>query len=435
VTDGPTAHPAGTRNKIFYSFGQFGVGVYNGFNNAIIGLYILGFTTNPFLIGYLSNTRTIEGVVIQPLVGRWSDRMVNPLGRRRPFLLVCIPLSVFFLALIPTVGHGVSRNLALPLIVVTIVLFSITWNMAADPYQSLMVDITQPGERPVFNSILALISLVGQAVILVYAALASLKKNNIPAPVFYACAAFLLLSFAVVFFGVREPRWAAETAEKETRIPFRVYVSEMRDFREAFKLLVSVFFLWSGLNPIIPYLTVFTVNVMHVHKAEALVVYMTVILSAGLFAYPFGLLARRFGTRRMIVLGTVLLIAAAIGGTIAPTYLSLFPVAVLAGCGFSATTALTYPYLSQLVPASRIGVFTGLQSAFSAVALPLSVGAAALLIEHWGYRVIFPLLAVMMVVDIAILLSIDEEAARQQVQRVEEMEGTAGLPGSAIVAP
>jgi Na+/melibiose symporter-like transporter len=127
------------------------------------------------------------------------------LGRRRPFILFGIPISVFFLAVIPAVGHA-NHHAALPLIIVSVILFSISWNIAGDPYQALMVDITTEHERSTYNAILSVISLVGQVVILLYASFASLKKNTIPDLVFYACAAFLLLSYAVVFLGVREPR-------------------------------------------------------------------------------------------------------------------------------------------------------------------------------------------------------------------------------------
>jgi Na+/melibiose symporter-like transporter len=423
-----------TRQKVFYSFGQFGNGVYNGFNNAILSLFVSSFTSNAFIIGYLSNTRTIEGVVIQPLVGRWSDRMVNPLGRRRPFILYAIPVSVFFLLLVPIVGHA-GQHRALPLLIGTIILFSISWNIAGDPYQALMVDITPENERSVYNAILSVISLVGQVVILLYASFASLKKNNIPDPVFYACAGFLLLSYAVVFFGVREPKAAVTMAKVEERIPLRVYISELRKFRDAFKLLVSIFFLWTGLNAVIPYLTVFTKDVMKVNDAHALWIYLTVILTAGIFAYPFGRLGSRYGNRRFIALGTVLMIGAGILGTVVPTYPLLFPVAFLAGCGFSSTTALTYPYLSELVPGTKIGVFTGLQTAFSAVAVPLSVGLTALLIHFFGYRSIFGMLTVMMVFDVLFLLSIDESAAKLQVRRVEDEEqfiSTQTAPAPAI---
>jgi Na+/melibiose symporter-like transporter len=410
-----------TRQKILYSFGQLGTGAYNGFNNAILNLFVSGFTGNPFIIGYLGNTRTVEGVVIQPLVGRWSDRTAGRLGRRRPFILVGVPISIAFLLLIPLFGHA-GRSLALPLIAASIILFSITWNVAGDPYQSLMVDITPPEQRSLFNAILSVISLLGQVVFVAFAAIAALKKNDIPIPVFYVCAAILLGAFAVVFFGVREPARATEQARREEAIPLRVYLEEMRVFREAFKLLLSVFFLWTGLNAILPFITIFPIKIVHASKSQALIVYVVMILAAAVCAYPFGRLAGRFGNRRLIAIGTGLLILAALWGLVVPSYVWLFPLAVLAGAGFSATTALTYPYLSQLVPGSRIGVFTGLQTAFSAVAVPVSVVVTGALIERFGYRSIFAMLAAMMVIDVLVLLSIDERAAADQVKRVEHEE-------------
>jgi Na+/melibiose symporter-like transporter len=418
--------PSSFRQKAFYSFGQFGNGVYNGLNNAIMGLFVSAFTGNAFIIGYLSNTRTIEGVIIQPIVGRWSDRSTSRLGRRRPFILFGIPLSVLFLALIPLAGHA-GHHWALPLIIVSIILFSITWNIAGDPYQALMIDITPERERSLFNAILSVIALVGQVAILLYASMASIKKNNIPDPVFYLCAGFLLVTYAVVFFGVREPREAVTQAHVEDKIPLRVYVEEMHTFKESLKLLVSIFFLWTGLNAILPYLTVFTKHVMHVDNSHAIRIYLVIILASAIAAYPFGRLGSRYGNRPFIVLGTVLMIGAGIGGTFAPSYNWLYPVAILAGVGFSSTTALTYPYLSQLVPGSKMGVFTGLQAAFSSVAVPISVGVTSLLISHFGYRSIFAMLTVMMVVDVLVLLSIDEDAARRQVQSVQNAEERHGL--------
>jgi MFS family permease len=201
-----------------------------------------------------------------------------------------------------------------------------------------------------------------------------------------------------------------------------VYLREMRVFKEAFKLLLSIFCLWTGLNAILPFLTIFPTKVVGASKSQSLLVYMAMILVAAACAYPFGRLAGRHGERKLIVLGTVLLILAALWGLVVPSYIWLFPLAVLAGAGFSATTALTYPYLSKLVPGSRIGVFTGLQTAFSAVAVPVSILITGILIERFGYRSIFAMLAVMMVFDIALLLSIDEPAGREQVRVVEVEE-------------
>jgi MFS-type transporter involved in bile tolerance (Atg22 family) len=286
-----------------------------------------------------------------------------------------------------------------------------------------MVDITPAQERPVYNAILSVISLAGQVVILVYATIASLKKHgHLPNVVFYACAAFLFLSYAVVFLGVHEPRKAAEQAQLEEKVPWRTYLAETRAFTEAFKLLVSVFFLWTGLNAIQPLLTVYARKVTGASDSQAILVYLVLVLAAGACAYPFGRLARRYGYRRFIVLGTVLLMAAALWAIFVRTYVMLFPVAVLGGAGFSATTALTYPFLASLVPESRIGAFTGLQTAFSACAAPVSVALTGSLIHFYGYRSIWYMVAALMVFDVLFLLRIDEHAAGRQVRQVEEQE-------------
>jgi MFS family permease len=410
----------GLRQKLFYALGSVGNGVFGGFNNAIIPIWLQTFTTNSYLITYLSNTSTMEGVVLQPLVGRGSDRTVSRLGRRKPFILAGIPVAVLFLLLTPVAAHAGGR-FAVLLIAVTIILFSIASNVASDPTSALLVDITTDQERPRYNAILTALGLLSQVVIVLFTATA-IKKNAIPDFLFAISAFALLGSYAVLFFFVREPKEAREMAARQEAIPWRLYIQETRRFKEAFKLLVSVFFFWTGLNAFKPWLSTLPIKLTHASKAQALIVYAVLIVSALLCAYPFGKLARRFGSRRLIIAGTVLLILASLWGIVIPSYVWFFPLAMLAGCGFSATTVLTYPYLAELVPKSRIGVFTGLQTAFSACAVPLAALLVGFLIDHFGFRSVFALLAVMMVVDVLVLLSIDDAAAGEQIAGVEAEE-------------
>ncbi|HCF99198.1 MAG TPA: hypothetical protein DEV93_01485, partial [Chloroflexi bacterium] len=55
-----------TQQKAFYAAGQLANGVYNFLNNLLV-TWAGPFTSNNYLLTYLGNTRTIEGVVIQPL--------------------------------------------------------------------------------------------------------------------------------------------------------------------------------------------------------------------------------------------------------------------------------------------------------------------------------------------------------------------------------
>src|SRR3954463_5215801 len=76
-----------------YSVASLGAGLFYGFNNATLPLILSRFTDSALPIGLMSSTRSIEGAVIQPLIGGWSDRTWTRLGRRRPFMAIGIPLS------------------------------------------------------------------------------------------------------------------------------------------------------------------------------------------------------------------------------------------------------------------------------------------------------------------------------------------------------
>lgn len=423
------------RRKLFYALGSVGNGVFGGFNNAVIPLWLQNFTTNSYLITYLGNTSTIEGVVLQPLIGRWSDRTTSRLGRRRPFILFGIPLAAFFLLLTPVVGrHG--GLYAVPLIAAAIILFSIAWNISGDPTNALMVDITTDQERPRYNAILTVLSLLSQVAIIIFTARAALTKHTVPDSIFLVSASVLVVSYAVVFIFVREPKVGQQMAARQEALPWRRYVLEIRKFKEAFKLLVSIFFFWTGLNAFRPWLSTLPIKLTHATESQALIVYAVLIVSALTFAYPFGKLARRYGSRRLIIVGTVMLILAALWGIVIPSYVWFFPLAIVAGCGFSATTVLTYPYLAELVPKDRIGVFTGLQTAFSACAVPLAAVTVGFLINHFGFRSVFVLLAAMMIVDVLVLFSIDDASARQQIASVEREDADLEAAGpAAFVTP
>src|SRR5437868_6091592 len=116
------------RGMALYSVAAIGGGFFYYFNNAVLPLLLSRLPgSNVLLVNLLSSTRSIEGAVIQPVVGASSDRIWTRLGRRRPFMLVAMPLCALFMALTPLAP-------SLPLIVACIFVFSLLFNVAADPY-------------------------------------------------------------------------------------------------------------------------------------------------------------------------------------------------------------------------------------------------------------------------------------------------------------
>jgi predicted MFS family arabinose efflux permease len=78
---------------------------------------------------------------------------------------------------------------------------------------------------------------------------------------------------------------------------------------------------------------------------------------------------------------------------------------VLAGIGNGAATAVAWPRLTALIPHEKTGIFAGLKAAAESVAIPLSVVIASeLFLPRFGYRGIFAMLAVNIVIALALLL-------------------------------
>ena len=77
------------RQRLAYLACSFGIGVFSAFNTFTLPLWLSTFTTSYLLLGLLGNTRSLEGALVSPAFGVWSDRVwLGWLGRRRPFILV-----------------------------------------------------------------------------------------------------------------------------------------------------------------------------------------------------------------------------------------------------------------------------------------------------------------------------------------------------------
>jgi Na+/melibiose symporter-like transporter len=182
---------------LLYSAGSIGMGAFFAFNNFVLPPILKGFGASDLLIGLLASTRSIEGVVIQPVVGATSDRIWTPLGRRRPFMVVAIPLAAAFLLAAP------SAQSLVPLAIM-IFLFSIFFNIAADPYTALVADIAPMERRGVLNGLAMCVQLASQVAFLLIVVAASIGEG-IPSWTYVAVAGLLLGGFAITVLGVPEP--------------------------------------------------------------------------------------------------------------------------------------------------------------------------------------------------------------------------------------
>jgi maltose/moltooligosaccharide transporter len=120
--------------------GLFGVQIVWGLQNANTSriFQTLGARIDDLPILWIAGP--IAGLLVQPIIGEWSDRTTGPWGRRRPFITVGAVLTAA--ALVAMANAGTVWTAALALWLLT---FSI--NIVMEPFRALMGDLAPAEAR------------------------------------------------------------------------------------------------------------------------------------------------------------------------------------------------------------------------------------------------------------------------------------------------
>lgn len=427
--------PLSRRGAFAYSTGLLAAGIFFAFNNFTLPLYLSLYTSNAILIGWLSSTRSFEQSIIQPLIGAWSDRTRTRWGRRAPFFMTTMPLTAFLLLINGLLPHDPA---ILWLVVAVVFLFSFLFNVGIDPYFALLADATTPDQRGTVNGIAQVFGFIGQMVLLLGAAwLWSIH----PAWVFTLVAVSLLVGFAIVAVGVRErnipndqpPAAHKHRSWRRSYKEFGIYLRRLFTEQDQPVKLLAVKFLYQfGINAAMPFITLFIVSEIGVKGWPDVVAWVPfgaslgldridangisqiipalMILTMGVMAVPCGVLGDRYGKRRVFGLGLVVMGISALLAASTTTIPQLIPCVILLGIGNAAQTVLFFPYLTELVPPSRVGEFTGL-SAFaetSGVVFSVLLAGALINLNLFGlhYRLVFIVTGLFVLLAFAALLLI-----------------------------
>ncbi len=409
-----TETPLSTGKMLAYSLANFGYGAFYALNNAVIPLYIKHFTNDARLQGLMGSTHSFEGAVIQPIVGSASDRLRTPLGRRRPFILVFAPLSALLILLTPAAGRLVPHA-ALPFIVGAIFLFTVSFNIAEDPYKALMPDITPEKQRGKVSAVSQFVLVIGQAGLLLLPLKIEFK--------FTLTAILMLVTTLLTVWLVKEPAHPP-TSERHTPhlVALRQALVGLRTLRQAGWTLAGLFFAGLGIGAILPFLTTFVKTITKCTDQQAEMMFLVLMISTAVTILPFGWLTDRLGPKRVLMIGMAFILVAALNGLWVATLPQIMVVLCLAGIGNAAQTASAYPLLTKVVPREEIGFYTGLQSTALSIATPLTAIITGELVNKGGYRLIFAVCGVGLLVTLFFLTrvhmatAIDEIAARNREQ-------------------
>ncbi|MBS1529927.1 MAG: MFS transporter [Bacteroidetes bacterium] len=115
---------------------QFGFALQTGFASSIL----LTFGANVDNLSWFWLAAPLTGMIIQPIIGHYSDRTWNRLGRRRPYFLTGALLSGVALCFLPN-SSGLAF-LVPPIIVGAgmLMVMDASFNVAMEPFRALVAD-------------------------------------------------------------------------------------------------------------------------------------------------------------------------------------------------------------------------------------------------------------------------------------------------------
>lgn len=197
------------------SFGFFGVQIAYSLQSANISRIFATLGADPHSLSFFWILPPLMGMIVQPLVGKYSDRTWCRLGRRIPYLFLGSIIAITVMCLLPNAGSlGLSIGGAMIFGLVALMLLDTSINMAMQPFKMLVGDMVGEEQKAKAYSIQSFLcnagSLVGYVFPFVFAWIGlanTAPSGQIPDTVkysFYIGALILILCVLFTTLKVKE---------------------------------------------------------------------------------------------------------------------------------------------------------------------------------------------------------------------------------------
>ena len=363
------------------------------------------------IAGVIMALDNVLALFLLPLFGKLSDRTHTRLGRRMPYILGGTLVAVVLMNLLPVADAARS----LWLFVVALGLLLLAMGVYRSPAVALMPDVTPKPLRSKGNAIINLMGTLGGVFTLAATGLLVTRdatgRENYSA-LFLAVSILMLTAVMVLLLTIRENRLAREVelqnlatqGEDATQAQADETPSTGAGFssldpalrRSLILILCSVSLWFMGYNAVTTAFTKY-VSVQWGYDIKAASQCLMVATVGAVVSYlPVGFLSSRFGRKRVIQAGVLLLAAcfgtAALFAQFSPVLYGIF---ALVGAAWAMINVNSYPMVVEISKSGDVGKYTGYYYTFSMAAQIVTPIVSGWLLEHVGYYTLLPYAAVM----------------------------------------
>ena len=203
------------------SFGFFGVQIAYALQSANISRIFATLGADPHQLSFFWVLPPLMGMIVQPLVGKYSDKTWNRLGRRKPYLIVGALIAVAVMLLLPNAGNFtftqslfLGLNAAMWFGLFSLMFLDTSINIAMQPFKMMVGDMVNEEQKGLAYSIQSFLcnagSLAGYIfpILFTWVGIANTAPEGVvPDSVkwsFYIGAALLIFCVLYTFFTVKE---------------------------------------------------------------------------------------------------------------------------------------------------------------------------------------------------------------------------------------
>ena len=206
------------------SFGFFGVQIAYALQSANISRIFATLGADPHQLSLFWLLPPLMGMIVQPLIGKFSDRTWNKLGRRKPYLLVGAVIAVAVMLMLPMAGDffpgETGKRVFLGFTAViwfgifSLIFLDTSINIAMQPFKMMVGDSVNEEQKGLAYSIQSFLCNAGSLVGYLFPYFFSWigVKNIAPEGVipdsvkwsFYIGALILIVCVLYTFFAVKE---------------------------------------------------------------------------------------------------------------------------------------------------------------------------------------------------------------------------------------
>ena len=219
------------------SFGFFGVQIAYSLQSANISRIFATLGADPHSLSFFWILPPLMGMIVQPLVGKYSDMTWTRFGRRIPYLMIGSLIAIAVMCLLPNAGNfNFTFTGAMIFGLIALMLLDTSINMAMQPFKMLVGDMVSEEQKSKAYSIQSFLVNAGGIVgflfpfIFAWMGIANeAPQGQIPDTVkysFYIGALILILCVLYTSFKVKElpPKEYAEfhgvdASKKEEKAP------------------------------------------------------------------------------------------------------------------------------------------------------------------------------------------------------------------------